>query len=397
MRQAEKRAFQEKILAGLEQFSWPTFRAHLACELAFYSDQPDPPQLHTLAKNYLDLLATPEHLSPIKRRHLVYRDDRQIKLLSVSYHLSADWSGASIHIEVDRLSRLREDIRLVDRIRRDDFEEDKDSNLGRYGCRRPGTYDDELEDRLRDEMEEAFRSYKHSRSHHKSWLRKLSSDVYTAMLEMDQRILQEKFLAWNEAIVRRMVLGILDQGARERRSGLLGLSEAVCGLQRQLLLSEPTSLDASHAPMKSGDTTRFLSEITKALSRFETQYSWLFPLRIPLAATIVVVPPPSGIDLDNLAMKVIPLINGQWSPPRSTLGTFDVNSVSDRRLRGLFRAHVQAERRFPKISLARYEVIEIPRSQTDPPSGFVRIALGSGLDPTTIRGAMDQQVRKWKE
>jgi hypothetical protein len=62
----------------------------------------------------------------------------------------------------------------------------------------------------------------------------------------------------------------------------------------------------------------------------------------------------------------------------------------------LFEDQNRAERRFPAVSLVRYEVVELPRILADPPSGFVRVAIGAGAMADTLRGALDDKIEKWK-
>lgn len=394
MKPREKVAFQQALLESLERFSWPPFRADLTCELAFYSNQPTPPQLHTLAKNYLDLLGAAQHLTTTSRKHLVFRDDRQIKLLSVSYHLSAGLDSPSIHVEVDRLSRLRDDLSLLERIERDDFQRDDDSPSWR--SHRRDRYDQDREDRAGEDMEEAFNSFNDMTRNRAFWEERLAPNVLDAMLQMEQQMVQEKFLIWNQLIIRRSVLGLLQRGRPARDKWAASLSEAVGAMHRQLLLSEPTTLDLTHAPTVEGDSNRFFRGISNSLSAFKRDRPWLFPLRLPIAATILVVPPPNGIDLDNLARKIVPIIHDLWSPPRTHLAQTDLASISDERLRTLFSTQLEAERRFPRTSLTRYEVVELPRIAKDPAEGFVRVALGSGTEFDTIRATIDDQIDNWE-
>jgi hypothetical protein len=60
------------------------------------------------------------------RTHLAFHDDRQIKVLSVSYHLSPVREALGIRVELGRLSDLRQDLAFIERIRRGAFERDED-------------------------------------------------------------------------------------------------------------------------------------------------------------------------------------------------------------------------------------------------------------------------------
>ena len=70
-------------------------------EIYFYCNRNNPPAIHTLTKNYLDLLSIPHPNFNIKRRRLLYEDDKLIKILIVNYMLDLDSSyGISIKIEM---------------------------------------------------------------------------------------------------------------------------------------------------------------------------------------------------------------------------------------------------------------------------------------------------------
>ena len=392
MKTAEEAAFQQVIFDYLQRFRRPPFRADLVAELTFSSNQPNPPQLHTLAKNYLDLLGRSRHAAATGRKHLAFHDDRQIKVLSVSYHLSPAPDVPAIRVELGRLSDLRQDLALIERIWRRDFERDEGEWRGRRSAYELSPYSRDPRARADDELEEAFDSYRDVMSD--VWERRLKPDVLTAMREAHQQVLQERFLVWNELVVRRSVLDLL---AVAPRGALAPLHEAVGTAGRQLLLSEPTSLDLSHAPAVSGDTDRFVRAVSASLDAFSKRRPWLFPLRVPLSAILLVVPPPNGIDLDNLARKIVPLVHDRWQPPRTHLVRVDVARIPDRRLKRLIADQLASEKRFPQTSLTRYEVIELPRRRGDPPAGFVRVALGSGSHASTLRGAVDDVIEEWME
>jgi hypothetical protein len=82
----------------------------------------------------------------------------------------------------------------------------------------------------------------------------------------------------------------------------------------------------------------------------------LSSLCVPLKVVLLVVPPPQGKDLDNLALAVLPALQDALNAP----------------------------------DITAYEVIELKRTADDPPSGLVRIALGSGSqDASTWQRAID--------
>lgn len=405
MKAVEQLAFQRELLEQLHDR--PAFRGPVIADFMFSSSMPNPPHLHTLPKNYLDLLGAPVAGLATGRKRLVFHDDRQVKVLSVSYYLQAGERGSTICAELGLLSQFRADLDLIERIQRDDFKEEERSSRFSY---RADRFRDERED-TSERLDEALRRLRENEADKEHWRRVLSESAYQAMIEMDRRMAQEAFLTHNESLVREAVLQILQHNRKLRKAAPFTLTfggkrirfdptsmqKSIRDMPRSLLLMEPVSIDLTHAPTHSGDGGRFVEDMRAAMNDFRETYPWLFPLQIPLAVIIMVVPPRNGVDLDNLARKIVPLVHDLWSPPRSLIGLTDPATVRDERLRSLFRAQIEAEKRFPKVSLARYEAIELPRTDKDPPSGLVRIALGNGTEPRSIRSHVDRYIKRWGE
>ena len=85
--QREKVAFQKAILAKMTEQNRRHFRASIAIEFDFFPTQNDPPALHTMPKNYLDLLERPVVGMQSRRKHIVFDNDRQVSYLSARYHI----------------------------------------------------------------------------------------------------------------------------------------------------------------------------------------------------------------------------------------------------------------------------------------------------------------------
>lgn len=55
----EKKYFQQQVVQTLHDFQRRAYRSTVIMEIDFYCNQYNPPAIHTLAKNYLDLLKAP--------------------------------------------------------------------------------------------------------------------------------------------------------------------------------------------------------------------------------------------------------------------------------------------------------------------------------------------------
>jgi hypothetical protein len=105
------------------------------------------------------------------------------------------------------------------------------------------------------------------------------------------------------------------------------------------------------------------------------KYPVLVPLLTTVGITVVYVPPASGqkIDLDNLAMRVIPYVRLELKPPATLLHAlrhYKPGAIDDDMAARLKELH-----RVDRNQVTRYQVFEIPRLDDDPPEGNVRMML----------------------
>ncbi|HET6293315.1 MAG TPA: hypothetical protein VFG33_08070, partial [Kribbella sp.] len=125
---------------------------------------------------------------------------------------------------------------------------------------------------------------------------------------------------------------------------------------RDILLSGPLTLPLPGLPSASGEGRRFKAAVREDVELMVARVPILSSLCVPLKVVLLVVPPPQGKDLDNLALAVLPALQDALNAP----------------------------------DITAYEVIELKRTADDPPSGLVRIALGSGSrDASTWQRATD--------
>ena len=100
------------------------FRSPLIMEISFRShDSNNTPSLHTLAKNYLDLLKQPTTRSLSRRRNILFKDDGLIDVLVVNHSFGPQWGNAGISITTAKMSHFHQDLRLVREVEWSDFED----------------------------------------------------------------------------------------------------------------------------------------------------------------------------------------------------------------------------------------------------------------------------------
>jgi hypothetical protein len=93
----------------------------VAVQLDFAVTQNDPPAIHTLAKNYLDVLQKVEPSEAISRRMLLLKDDRQVQFLVCNYHLRPRNAEPGVQIRVASMANLAADLELYGHVQRGGF------------------------------------------------------------------------------------------------------------------------------------------------------------------------------------------------------------------------------------------------------------------------------------
>src|SRR5690625_2895107 len=77
IKEKNKKIFQYHVYNQMVESNRRAFRSPVNMKIDFYSTINNPPHIHTLTKNYLDLLSTPLEQKKIKRKNLLFKDDRQ--------------------------------------------------------------------------------------------------------------------------------------------------------------------------------------------------------------------------------------------------------------------------------------------------------------------------------
>lgn len=86
------------------------FTGALMVEMQFWASSRNSPEVHSLAKHYLDLLQKPVTGVAVQRNRILFRDDSQIEFLSCSYNSRT--GEDSLRLRVRRLRDFFEDLEL---------------------------------------------------------------------------------------------------------------------------------------------------------------------------------------------------------------------------------------------------------------------------------------------
>jgi len=358
----EKKCFQQQVVQTLHDFQRRAYRSPVIMEIDFCCNQNNPPAIHTLAKNYLDLLSIPLPNFNIKRKRLLYEDDKLIKILIVNYTLDFD-SPYGISIKIDRLKNFFEDVKLVDRIIHNDFE-GNDSSYNSFDI-------NEIEQENNNGFSDPYKKLKDLRESKDSFIKNIGHDAYNAMEDFAIQDIQKNLLQIGNLRVSELT-PLLAPFLNERTPS--GISQAILEItknHRNMIISPPLALDLRHTPIKTGQTKIFKSNVKTVLKNFTKLFPILSPLKTPLGVIVLYVRPKTqSIDLDNLASYIIPFVNETIQPPISF-----VNNTN---------------------SIERCQFIELPRFDSDSDAGYVRLIfdnpfLGSVWDK------VDNVIDKWAD
>lgn len=348
----DKQQFQHHVNKQMTELNRRAFRGPVIMKINFYSAGNNPPHIHTLTKNYLDLLSTPLDKNRIKRKNLLFKDDRQVEVLIVNYHIEERHNKSSIQIKIMRYSNFVEDLKLIKQIQWNDFDcEARNPNFGM----------DELLERHSDKMlinwEQSLETYYDMKDfykkHGEKGGRKNSEDIHlyhaqrSFLTEINFNIVNLVDLYFNETLEFPECSSLLKFDYRKHWFSLGGRS-GISGINTQEL------------PTQRGETKKFKNEIDKVLQKLSRNFTFMSPLLINLSLLILYIPPKNikkDVDLDNLARRIVPQINQQLQPAGKCF----------------FRDNDTQE--YTPKSVTQYQVIRIPRQQNDPIKGAVRIML----------------------
>ena len=395
MSKADAIAFQRALAVRLSQLGRSAYRSPVVIEMDFFCEQNDPPELHTLAKNYLDLLQAPVPGSHVRRKKILIKDDRLVRFLVVTYHLRTS-TTPKVQIQVDTISNLLEDLQLLRCIKGNDFLEEPDwswqQNL--FAAQDVGEEDEE-DDNVTDAGME-LRRIENDRQNIES---RLGTRVYDALWNMCNRGYQEKFLRifriqtkWLAQLLLPLLTSKASSGSKD------AVSESVQRLGRDMILLSSLTLDLGHSPLRSGEGKQFKAKVEGALRDFKAHYPRLFPLTSLLGITVFYLPPRhQGIDLDNLARYVVPFVHQVIQPPSTWLATMDIDHVKDQKTKRRLMRERRRLARTPPHSILRYQVVQLPRLDQDPAGGYVRLMLDSVPSGPSLWKRLDKAIDKWKE
>ncbi|MBD8100425.1 hypothetical protein IFR08_17530 [Pseudomonas fluorescens] len=386
MPQAERSALQTAIAAHLTTFKRKGFTGDIALKLDLQTTDKNPPQAHTIAKNLLDLFSVKRADVVWPNKYLLYKDDKQIQVLSVSCRHG--YKKPSIYVEATPLSMTLEDLKVAAKASRED--------------------EMSLDAMYREDMAtDWIADYKKLVSDEEV-SRKQYGGLYEPFLKFARMNAQEALL--NKTGIKLPVLNWLYEDPPVHVVGFSANDWA------NLISETPMRLQFGELPITSGSAAAFKERVSAEIKAFKERWSWLIdPLEVAVALEVIVRPSPdtpSGVlhDLDNIVRDyLIPGIVPGFGTVSDPIWLVDWDSIKEADPTPSDKAW-SAFRSGPrppagtKAGVTRYEVWRLPAVVGQP--GILSVALisdneGKGDILDQIQALVEKSVnrdedRRWR-
>jgi hypothetical protein len=296
--------FQRQVMDQMEEYRRYPMRGPVTLDLHFCAAQRNPPSIHQVVKHTLDLLgpALPEN-ERLRRRSVLYRDDRQVKFLYAD--LDQQWSrkgsdGTSTGRQfmiARRATDVTADLCMAARLHQ--------------SC-----WDDE------DDEDSPFWSPDIPEDPEPGW----PLDPGSALTPVEQYLadsirfyhvtsVQEAILARTDAALIWALGSYLDNlSSDDPPAQIASILEESRTATRDLLLSNPFALPLPGLPRATGEAADFGRMIRASLEEFGVRWPLFRTLLVPVTLTFLVIPPEQGKDLDNIARTVLPIAHDVLRP-----------------------------------------------------------------------------------
>lgn len=369
----ERVRFQTEVAKHLAIIKRTAFLKHIALKIDLDTSSKNAPQLHTIAKNLLDLLSKRQLAVKSKQKYLLYKDDSQIQALSISCRHGG--SAPRIYIEGRPFKAMLEDLELAVKVKTQSTMNNADSYYEDSEREWIKTFreliDDEIEQR-----------------------KSLGDVLYDGYFKMVRWSAQKAL--FKQSGVNISVL-----------SYMYGLQKYDFGLGSdywsKLVGSSKLRLQVGELPILEGDSDLFKQKVSDKIEAFKKEWGWIIdPLVIAVALEVVVRPnpkTPAGVlhDLDNIVRTylipgIVPSF-GTKSDIRWTIDFDELEKGSNKTLESLKKYPMPPSG--TKNGVTRYEVWRLPAIENEP--GFVSIALVADMDAKEdMMKEVDEIILSWK-
>lgn len=331
--QNEKLAFQEAILDHLKKFKRSFYRWNIVVSIKFSTTERNTPDLQTLAKNYIDLMW--KNLTADTRKYLLFKDDRQIKFLTVSKYSEKDESCWRITIKVSGMSDFELDMDLLNKITSSDF-----SNAEKHSRYNSILERDEYPKNPILDIDSSVTYLKLFKERKDEYIEKYWEDRYKMMYNHYLGEIQEMYLN-NHFNLKDLLLFFTDRRAKRFnnkyeklwiQSSLMDYNEITSmHIDTWNFILKNLSINWWKLPSKEGDGSILIQQLNLELDKLLGKRPILKNLVLPLRVTVIITQ--RGIlgankDLDNVMRDyILKAINIKLKP--SIISNYTIIDLSN--------------------------------------------------------------------
>lgn len=348
--------FRQSTKNQLLRYNRRAHRSKLILEIDFYVSENNPPAIHQLVKNYLDLLHKRDDLD-VKTEGLLFNDDSDIYLLMARIHYVAE-GEARIEIKSYNFNFFLKDLEIAKKL----YLVYKDMQYNKFDSNGIDNFYEQLE------THQSIKSFYESTN---------QLDYYEFELFFLKQRFQQKYLE-ERSLSARTYLDLLSVYIKDK-SESIGIVNSKLRDLLQNSIYIFNSLEIKSYPIKAGDGEIIKKELQEKLSEFKKTYSFLFPLYYPVKVVIIATEPiniHSKVDLDNIARNyILPLLIDVFRPPADFIIPDFVKGNPK------YYARIHQIKGIPKYGIVSYEAIKIVENQGD--TGKIMVVLDSGYSWNT--------------
>jgi hypothetical protein len=369
MREADRKLFQQNVLRAMEDMQQTPPVGDIALRIDLSTSAKNPPQAHTIAKNYLDLLARPLPGVADDLGSILYDDDRRVRALCVT--CMHGLGGPPTRIEARTMESMREDLETATAA-----SQALDESPNNY---MQSEYDDDSIARFKEVL--------------------AGDDPLLSEFNGEDR---EAYIAMHQWSAQKVMLR-RSKAAPQHLWWLYAPSEDLLGIWTKLISKQALRLQMGELPVVAGSSAAFKQNIGNAIAAFKTRWDWLInPLRIPVGLQLIVKPahntPENALhDLDNIVRNylIAPIVTA-FDTVTNDRFTFDMERLKrlDPSLHAIFS---QGPPKGTRNGVTHYEAWRLDPAKLGE-SGFVSVALvpGAGHDSDVFE-EIDERVKRWSD
>ncbi|MEX3968864.1 hypothetical protein AB4Y42_43390 [Paraburkholderia sp. EG286B] len=380
------KTFQRSVIEDLRSSRRRAFRSGICLHLHVETSSNQPGPIQSLAKNFLDLLGKATHLDNTRRpRGVLYGDDQQVKMLSVS---------CSHGVDIPQFRKVAAPVRdvIADLVYAADLEK---------------THDDLFEGdfhadyRFADSLETVRKQTANPPAEDDSDMVKL--DRLLAEI-VDRQFAQEHLLGTGQLRLTELA-DLYRLNPSEGGDAWDELMRSSRKTSESWMLQAPFRIALPPLPTHDGSKA-FRASVQGTFKEFGTSFRWLMlPLKVPVGIEVVVKPPHGAnkaelFDLDNVVRTyLMDSIDRELSPPSDYLHAANLDYEVDSADATAMMLQEMRDRRdaLPKAvrtGVVRYEVFRLPEADASSPDGYVTVNLTHGLNNPDFFRRIDRVVDK---